>query len=74
MKERAEKMAGRAIMQLTEVATRYIEDVGRVLTEMEATHDDAELMRSMDYQTLLAGQRGLEGMMDQMNKQLNKTI
>jgi hypothetical protein len=74
MKERAEKMAGRAIMQLTEVATRYIEDVGQVLTEMEATHDDAELMRSMDYQTLLAGQRGLEGMMDQMNKQLNKTI
>lgn len=74
MKERAEKMAERAIMQLTDVAMRYIADVGEVLTEMEATHDDAELMRSVEYQTLLAAQSGLEQMMDQMNKQLNKTI
>lgn len=74
MKERAEKMAEHAIMQLTDVATRYIEDVAQVLTEMETTHDDAELIRSVKYQTLLAAQSGLEQMMEKMNKQLNKTI
>lgn len=71
MKDRAEKMAQRAIMQLTDVATRYIEDVGQVLTEMESTHDDMELMKSMEYQTLLAGWSGLQQMMEWMNKQLN---
>lgn len=74
MKERAEQMAGRAIMQLTEVAMRYLEDVGQVLTEMEATHDDAELKKSLEYQTLLAGHSGLQEMMDRMNQQINKEI
>ena len=74
MKKRAEQMAGRAIMQLTEVAMRYLEDVGQVLTEMEATHDDAELTKSLEYQTLLAGHSGLQEMMDRMNQQINKDI
>lgn len=74
MKERAEQMAGRAIMQLTEVAMRYLEDVGQVLTEMEATHDDAELTKSLEYQTLLAGHSGLQEMMERMNQQINKEI
>ena len=74
MKERAEQMAGRAIMQRTEVAMRYLEDVGQVLTEMEATHDDAELTKSLEYQTLLVGHSGLQEMMDRMNQQINKEI
>ncbi len=74
MKERAEQMASHAIMQITEVATRYTEDVGEVLKEMESTHDDVELAKSIEYQTLLAGYSGLQEMMRKMNEQVNKQI
>lgn len=74
MKERAEQMALHAIMQLTEVATRYRDDVGQVLKEMESTHDDVELTKSIEYQTLLAGYSGLQEMMRKMNEQVNKQI
>lgn len=71
-KQRSEEMAGRAIMQLTDVAMRYMEDVGMVLKEFENTHNDHELATSVEYQTLLAGHHGLEAMMEEMNEQLNK--
>lgn len=73
-KQRSEEMAGRAIMQLTDVAMRYMEDVGTVLKEFENTHNDHELATSVEYQTLLAGHHGLEATMEEMNEQLNKMI
>ena len=72
MKEKSEERTGAAVKLLLETLERNSADVGLVLDEYEATHDDAECEQSRQYQALVAGQSALKEAIDKINYQLNK--
>lgn len=72
MKEKSEERTEAAVKLLLETLERNSADVGLVLDEYEATHDDTECEQSRQYQALVAGQSVLREAIDKINYQLNK--
>lgn len=72
MKDQTEKRVEHALKTLHETLRQNITDVGVVLDEYEASHNDYELCESRHYNALLAGWTILQEAMNKMNKRLNK--
>lgn len=72
MKTASEHRAEHAIRLLIGILERNIEDSGKILDELERTHDDSELGESRLYNALLTGHFGLSETLEKINNQLNK--
>lgn len=72
MKQESERRADQAIKVLLQALTHNYYDTGVILDEYEATHNDAELCYSKQYNALVAGHFALKEAIDKINGQLNK--
>lgn len=57
---------------LLQTLIRNYEDVGVIIEEFEATHDEHERDRSRRYDALIAGHYALKGAIEEINNRLNK--
>lgn len=72
MKERAERIAARALKDALEVLYNKLE--GITLAEMDATHEVSELAASRDYCALLAIVSGLSGAKESAEYWINRPV
>lgn len=74
MKQQSERRTEQAVTLLLQTLTRNLDDTGIILDEFEATHDDAELCDSKQYNALLAGHFAMKEAVEIINNQLNKSL
>lgn len=67
-------MTEQAVKELLRILERNVTDTGTVLDGYEATHDDAELSESRQYNALLTGHYAMIEAIGMINKQLNKAL
>lgn len=67
-------MAIATLQVLMQTLERNVVDTGAVLDGYEATHSDAELEESRQYQALVMGQAAMREAIERMNRQLNKSL
>ncbi len=72
MKQHSEQKTEQAVCLLLQTIERNLQDIGTILNEYEATHDDSECGQSRQYAALTAGQFALEEAKYKINYQLNK--
>lgn len=74
MKERAERIAARALKDALEVLDNKLEGITEALAEMDATHEVGELVTSRDYCALIAIASGLSGAKESAEYWINRQV
>ncbi len=64
--------AGEAIMDMTDMLIKHGNSVDTILEQYEKKCPENELEKSVTYQVLKAGRKGMQRTLDEMNDVLNK--
>lgn len=72
MKDYSERRAAQATALLLQTLERNVEDIGIILDEFEAAHNDLELDESQHYRVLNGAFFAMAELRERINNQLNK--